>query len=321
MSKLNELVETSGFLLLDGAMGTELFNRGLGPGDPPELWNVEQPELVTEVHQAYIAAGSDLILSNSFGGTHYRLKLHKLHDRVKELSHAAAEAARQAADGVDHKVIVAGSMGPTGELLEPMGAMTIDGCKAAFAEQAEGLTQGGADVIWIETMSHLDEVKAAVQGARSVSDLPITATLSFDTAGRTMMGVTGTEAVNTLSELGVDAIGANCGNNLADTEAAVAEMRAANPEMLIISKANAGMPQWHGTELRYSGDPAVMAAHAHRLRNAGVQLIGSCCGSTPAHTARMRAVLDGKEPVPEVDFVPAVMRQVARRPRSRRRKL
>ncbi len=317
MTILDELLDERGVLLIDGAMGTELFARGLSSGNAPELWNVEHPDRVTAVHRDYIAAGSDIVLTNSFGGTGYRLKLHDLQDRTVELNEAAARVARAAADEADRRVIVAGSMGPSGELLVPMGSMTPDACATAFAEQAKGLDAGGADVLWIETMSHLDEVAAAVEGARSVSALPICATLSFDTAGRTMMGVTGTETVTRLAELGVDAVGANCGNNLADTEAAVAEMRAAAPDMVIISKANAGMPEWHGTELHYSGSPEVMAAHAHRLRQAGVRLIGACCGSSPEHLALMRKVLDREVEAPEVEFEVAVKRAVAK-PRGRR---
>ena len=318
MTILHELLDERSVLLIDGAMGTELFARGLESGGAPELWNVEHPDRVTAVHADYVAAGSDIILTNSFGGTGFRLKLHQLDDRVVELNEAAARVARAAADAAGRRVIVAGSMGPTGELLEPMGSLTMDTCAAAFAEQAKGLDAGGADVLWIETMSHLDEIAAAVEGARSASDLPITATLSFDTAGRTMMGVTGAEAVTRLAELGVAAVGANCGNNLGDTEAALAEMRAADPSMVLISKANAGMPEWRGTELHYSGSPEVMAAHADRQQKAGIQIIGACCGSTPEHLSMMRAVLDGTLPVPEVEFEPAVMRQVAVRERNRR---
>ena len=320
MTILHELLDERGVLLIDGAMGTELFARGLESGGAPELWNVEHPDRVTAVHSDYVSAGSDIILTNSFGGTGFRLKLHRLDDRVVELNEAATRVARDAADAADaadRRVIVAGSMGPTGELLEPMGSMTMATCASAFAEQAKGLDAGGADVLWIETMSHLDEVAAAIEGARSVSDLPICATLSYDTAGRTMMGVTGTDAVIRLAELGVDAVGANCGNNLADTEAALREMRAANRDILLISKANAGMPEWHGAELHYSGSPEVMAAHAHRQREAGIQMIGACCGSSPTHLAMMRQVLDGDIDVPEVEFVVAVQRQVAK-PRERR---
>lgn len=323
MSKLDALIAERGCLLVDGAMGTEMFARGLEPGAPPELWNIDHPERVAEVYQAYVDAGSDIFLTNSFGGTSFRLKLHDLQDRVEELNEAAARIGRGVADTLDRTVLIAGSMGPTGELLEPMGTLTPATCAEAFARQATGLAAGGADILWIETMSHLDEIAAAVLGAQSVSDLPITATLSFDTAGRTMMGVTGTEAVTRLSELGVAAVGANCGNNLADTEAALAEMRAANPDILLISKANAGMPEWRGADLHYSGSPEIMAAHAHRQREAGIQMIGGCCGSAPAHLAMMRSVLDGEMAVPEVEFEAAVLRQVIKRdgdtPRGRRR--
>ncbi len=321
---LHDLLAERHTLLIDGAMGTELFSRGLGAGDPPEMWNVDHPDRVAAVHADYIAAGSDIVLTNSFGGTGFRLKLHKLQDRCIELNRAAAQVARSAADAhlaaTGRRVLVAGSMGPTGELLEPMGAMTPATCADAFREQATGLAEGGADLLWIETMSHLDEVAAAVEGARSVSDLPVCATLSFDTAGRTMMGVTGQAAVERLAALGVDAIGANCGNNLADTEAALKEMRSANPDILLISKANAGMPEWRGTELHYSGEPEVMAAHAVRQRDAGIQIIGACCGSSPRHLAMMRQVLDGLLPVPEVEFEVAVVRQVLKgRARTGRR--
>jgi len=324
MNVLEELLAERGTLLIDGAMGTELFARGLGSGDPPEMWNVDHPDRVTAVHADYIDAGSDIVLTNSFGGTGFRLKLHKLDDRCVELNEAAAAVARVAADAhleaTGRRVLVAGSMGPSGELLEPMGAMTPATCADAFREQAIGLADGGADVLWLETMSHLDEVTAAIEGARSVSDLPICATLSFDTAGRTMMGVTGEEAVRRLVDVGVDAIGANCGNNLADTEAALREMRSTDADVLLISKANAGMPEWRGTELHYSGEPEVMAAHAVRQRDAGVQIIGACCGSAPRHLAMMRQVLDGLIPVPEVDFEVAAVRQVAKgRKRTGRR--
>jgi 5-methyltetrahydrofolate--homocysteine methyltransferase len=317
VSVLDELLQEREVLLVDGAMGTELFGRGLGSGDPPELWNVEYPDRVRAVHDDYIAAGSDIVLTNSFGGTSFRLKLHGLQGRVVELNKAAASVAREAAKVSGRRVLVAGSMGPTGELLEPMGTMTPSSCAAAFAEQAEGLTAGGADLLWIETMSHLDEVAAAVEGARSVSDLPICATMSFDTAGRTMMGVTGAEAVARLGALGVTAIGANCGNNLPDTEAAVAEMRALADGVHLVSKANAGMPEWHGAELRYSGSPEVMAAHAVRQREAGVRIIGACCGSSPEHVAMMRKVLDGELPVPAVDHEVAAAREA---PRTRQRR-
>jgi len=290
-------------LVIDGAMGTELFARGLISGASPELWNDEHPDRVAAVHQAYVDAGSDIVLTNSFGGTGFRLKLHNLQDRAHELNAAAAAVARGVVDETDRRVLVAGSMGPSGELLEPMGEMTPETAAAAFAEQARGLTEGGADILWIETMSDLDEVEAAITGARSVSDLPIVTTLSFDTAGRTMMGVTGAVAAERLIPLGIAALGANCGNSLPQTEAALAEIRAVDPDVLIVSKGNAGIPEWAGDELSYSGTPEIMAAHAAHVRDAvGAQIIGSCCGSAPEHIAHMARVLHGEAPVPEVDL-------------------
>ena len=324
MSAIDDLVSRKGFALMDGATGTELFRRGLGSGDPPEAWNVDEPDRIRAAYAAYVDAGSDIFLTNSFGGTHYRLGLHKLDGRVVELNEAAAALGREVADAAmaadpGRTVLVAGSMGPTGELLEPMGSMTTLACAAAFAEQAEGLAKGGADLLWIETMSSLEEAEAAVIGARRACDLPIALTMSFDTAGRTMMGVTGTMLGELAARLDIDAVGANCGSNLADTEAAVREIRAANPDVLVISKGNAGIPEWHGTELRYDGTPEVMAAYAHRAREIGATLIGGCCGSSAEHIELMRAVLDGEEPVPEIEVVTATTRMVAKKRSNRRR--
>jgi 5-methyltetrahydrofolate--homocysteine methyltransferase len=301
MNKVLDRLQQQGFLVLDGAMGTQLFARGLVSGGSPEAWNVEHPERVQNVHQAYVDAGSDVILTNSFGGTRYRLKLHEMQDRVVELNRAAARNARAAADAAGHPVLVAGSMGPTGELLVPMGNMTYEQCRAAFAEQAQGLIEGGVDVLWVETMSDLNEVKAAVEGARAVSaDIPICATMSYDTRGRTMMGVTGAVMAQELAGLGLTAIGANCGNNLPETEAALAEMHAAMPDLILIAKANAGMPRFEGEKLVYDGTPEVMAAYADRVHQHGVALIGGCCGSGPEHIRMMKQVLTGAIPVPEV---------------------
>ena len=324
MNALKELVEAKGHVVLDGAMGTQLFAAGLTSGDPPERWNVEFPERIETIHRDYVAAGSDVVLTNSFGGTRYRLQLHGLQDRVEELSAAAAANARVAADEVDRTVLVAGSMGPTGELIDPLGDLSAEDAAAAFAEQARGLTAGGADLLWLETLSDLAEVEAAVRGAQSASDLPIVVTMSYDTAGRTMMGVTGAEAVERLAPYDLAAIGANCGNNIADTEAAVTQIAGLSDGLLVVSKANAGVPEWHGAELHYNGTPDVIAAHAHRVREAGVSVIGACCGSTPAHIAMVTKVLDGELPVPEVAFAPAVKRTTVdrdtRRGRGRRRR-
>jgi 5-methyltetrahydrofolate--homocysteine methyltransferase len=319
---LDELIAERGHLVIDGAMGTELFDRGLPSGDAPERMNLDMADAVQAVHRAYVEAGSDIILTNSFGGTKFRLALHKLDDRVIEINEAAARNARVAADEAERRVLVAGSMGPTGELIVPLGELEPADAADAFAAQAEGLTRGGADLLWIETMSSLEEIEAAIEGARRGSDLPVTVTLSFDTAGRTMMGVTGTQAARRLTELGVAAIGANCGNNLPETEAALAEIRA-NTHVPVISKANAGIPEWHGAELSYSGSPEIMSAHAHRMRSSGIQIIGGCCGNSPAHVAAIRGVLDGTIPVPDVEVEAAPVRAAVdegatRRTRRRR---
>ncbi len=318
---LDELIAERGHLVIDGAMGTELFSRGLPSGDAPERMNLDMADAVRAVHRAYVDAGSDIILTNSFGGTKYRLALHKLDDRVLEINEAAARNARTVADEAARRVLVAGSMGPTGELIVPLGDLTTADATDAFAVQAEGLTKGGADLLWIETMSSLEEIEAAISGARRSSDLPVTVTLSFDTAGRTMMGVTGTQAAQRLTELGVAAIGANCGNNLPETEAALAEIRA-NTHVPVISKANAGIPEWHGAELSYSGSPDIMGAHAHRVRSAGIQIIGGCCGNSPAHVAAIRGVLDGTLPVPDVEVgeAPTRVEAIDGAPRRRRRR-
>ncbi len=287
-------------LLADGAMGTSLFALGLISGESPERWNLDAPERVRAVHQNYVEAGSDIILTNSFGGNSFRLKLHDLQDRVFEINRLASELAREASDSADRTVIVAGSMGPTGELLEPMGLMTPEACSAAYAEQARGLESGGADMLWLETLSDLNEVRAAVAGAREASDLPIAVTMSFDTNGRTMMGLTATEMALALTELGVAAFGANCGNNLGDTELAISQMQQATPDAVLISKANAGIPEWKGEGLVYSGSPAVMAAHADRLNSASVRIIGGCCGSTAEHLHHMRQVIDGDIAAPDI---------------------
>jgi methionine synthase I (cobalamin-dependent) len=291
MNKLQKLLEQEPYLLLDGAMGTMLFAAGLQSGDPPEEWNVLYPERITAVHRQYIEAGSRIILTNTFGGTRFRLKLHNMQDRVAELNRAAAEIARSAADEAPHPVIVAGSMGPTGELLNPMGNMSFEEAKAAFAEQAAALTAGGVDVLWIETMSDLNEAKAAVEGARSASDLPITVTMSFDTNGRTMMGVTALQTLETVRSWDVFGVGGNCGNTLAETHNALQAMNSAGPEVVLIAKPNAGIPRWEGSELTYDGTPEIMADYARRLYSAGARLIGACCGSTPEHIRAMSEAL------------------------------
>jgi 5-methyltetrahydrofolate--homocysteine methyltransferase len=325
MNKLQKLLEQESYLLLDGAMGTMLFAAGLESGDPPEMWNVLHPELITAVHRQYIEAGSRVVLTNTFGGTRFRLKLHNLQDRVGELNKAAAEIARYAADEAPHPVIVAGSMGPTGELLNPMGNMSFDAAKTAFAEQAAALADGGVDVLWIETMSDLNEARAAVEGARSASDLPITVTMSFDTNGRTMMGVTALQTLETVQSWDVIGVGGNCGNTLAETYSALHAMNNAGPQVILIAKPNAGIPRWEGSALVYDGTPEIMADYARRMYSVGARLIGACCGSTPEHIRAMAEAL--KKPLPKLAEsngrpAPSDVKssQMAVKPKGRRRR-
>ncbi|MDQ4078751.1 MAG: betaine--homocysteine S-methyltransferase [Chloroflexota bacterium] len=296
MSLLQQLLQTHKQLLLDGGMGTMLMAAGLTNGAAPEEWNVSHPEQVRAIHQGYIRAGARVILTNSFGGNRPRLQMHDLGERAAELNRAAAVNARAATDGAPHPVVVAGSMGPTGALLEPLGPMTFEEAKAAFAEQAAALSEGGVDLLWIETMSDLNEVRAAVEGARAVTSLPVAATMTFDVRGHTMMGVSPTQALQTMSQWDLIALGANCGNGPGEIETVIEAMHAANPQMVLIAKSNAGMPRWDGDEMVYDGTPEVMAAHAQRVGTLGARLIGACCGSAPQHIEAMAGALEQPAP-------------------------
>ncbi len=292
MNLLESLLASYEYLLADGAMGTTLMAMGLEQGAPPEGWNLSYPERVRAVHRGYIEVGSQIILTNSFGGNRFRLGLHGLQDRVAELNRAAAELARVEADAAPHPVVVAGSMGPSGELLEPLGTLTFEEARDGFAEQAAALTEGGVDVLWIETMSDLQEVRAAVEGARSASDLPVVTTMTFDTRGHTMMGVSPVQALEALRELQVLALGANCGTGPDEIEPVIEAMHAADPNVVLVAKPNAGIPELVKGELVYSGTPEVMARYAVRVRGLGARIIGACCGSTPEHLRAMAEALE-----------------------------
>lgn len=291
MNLLEHLLESNDYLLADGATGTMLMAAGLEHGDPPEEWNVLHPDRVQAVHRGYIEAGSQIILTNSFGGTRFRLELHGLQDRATELNRAAAEVTRAAADVALHDVVVAGSMGPSGELIEPLGTLTPEEARDGFAEQAAALAEGGVDVFWIETMSDLKEVQAAVEGARSVSDLPVVTTMTFDTRGHTMMGVSPAQALEALREFQPLALGGNCGNGPAEIEGVIEAMHAADLDVVLVAKSNAGIPELVNGEITYSGTPEVMAGYAVRVRDLGARIIGACCGSTPEHVRAMAEAL------------------------------
>jgi len=287
VEKLLELIARRGTVLGDGAMGTMLHRAGLTDG-APERWNAERPDVVSSIHRAYVEAGSDFISTNTFGGTRNRLALDGLEARVAELNEAGARLAREAAGDR----LVAGSMGPTGELMEPLGLLTPDGARASFAEQARALKAGGADFVLIETMSALEEVQAAVEGAREAG-LPAVVTMSFDTHFRTMMGVKPVAALAAISALGVRVVGANCGNGPDEIERIMTEMSQALPEgVALMAKSNAGMPRWKDDRITYGGTPEVMADYARKMAALGVAVVGGCCGSTPEHIAAMRKALD-----------------------------
>lgn len=290
-----ELIETGEVILADGGMGTLLLALGLGRGVAPEMWNVEQPEQVRKIHRDYIAAGAQIILTNSFGGNRRRLSFHDLSQRTHELNRAAAEIARLEAEAAEAPVLVAGSIGPTGALMTPLGDLTYEGALSTFEEQAGALIEGGVDVLWVETMSDLEEMRAAIEGCRGVApDFPIVATMTFDTHGHTSMGISPQAAVEALGELNLLAIGGNCGNGPAEIEAVIETMHKANPDAVLVAKSNAGAPRMEGDRQVYDASPEVMAEHALRVRDLGARIIGACCGSTPEHILAMGHALRGE---------------------------
>jgi 5-methyltetrahydrofolate--homocysteine methyltransferase len=295
---LHERLETRPWLLADGAMGTNLFAMGLQTGEPPELWNVDHPDRIAATYRGFVEAGADIILTNSFGGNRYRLKLHGNEHRVAELNRAAARIAREVVAATRPEVIVAGSMGPTGEIYAPLGPLEPAAAREAYREQAAALVEGGADVLWVETISSREEMEAAVEGA-STTGKPVVCTLSFDTNGRTMMGLAPSDVAAFAATLAHPpvACGSNCGVGPAETVLTVLNMaRAAQRPELLVAKGNCGIPQWAGGHICYDGTPELMAAYARRALAAGARIIGGCCGTTPGHLRAMRAALESCDP-------------------------
>ena len=291
MSALLDALD-DGPLLGDGAMGTMLQDLGNDEGGAPELWNVERVDVVEGVLEGYASSGSRLLTTNTFGGTRARLQMHGLEDRVEELNQAAAALARSVADRYPGTFVL-GDIGPSGELMEPMGDLTIDSAAELFAEQVRGLVAGGVDGILIETMSDLSEVEAAVTAARKEAPgLPVFATLSFDTNLRTMMGVSPAMAVQAISDMGVDVVGANCGRGLDEMRIIAAQLAEAGAgRVRLMVQSNAGLPKLQGDTFVFDGTPEEMAGYAVEMRDLGFTVIGACCGSTPAHIAAMREAL------------------------------
>jgi 5-methyltetrahydrofolate--homocysteine methyltransferase len=275
-------------LIADGATGTMLQEAGLPAGTPGEAWILEQPQEIRKLHLAYIVAGSQLVLTSTFGGTRARLRAAGLDPQVAEISRRAAELARQVAGD---EIYVGGDIGPSGELLPPLGKLTYDAAVDMFAEQAAALAEGEVDCIYIETMSDLNEARAAVEGAQRVCDLPIFCTFSFDTHGRTGMGVSPVQAVRTMAGMGVQATGANCGHAPEELLEILPQMREAAPGLFLIAKPNAGIPRMVKRRAVYDAGPERMAGLARRYIELGAQIVGACCGSSPEHLAAIAAAV------------------------------
>ena len=290
---LEALLAEKGVLLADGATGTNLFAEGLEAGEAPEVWNFEHPEKIAAHHRRFVEAGADIILTNSFGGTRQRLKLHNHQDRVFEVNKKAAEIARGVADSASRKVIVAGSVGPTGELFVPLGALTHEDAVSAFVDQIEGLKAGGIDVVWIETMSAAEEMQTAAEAAAKLN-MPFVFTASFDTAGKTMLGMHPRD-IHKVAEPLIEkpfAVGSNCGVGASDILASLLDMTDADPTANVVVKGNCGIPEFRGAEIYYSGTPDLMSEYTRLAIDSGARIIGGCCGTSYNHLAAMRHAID-----------------------------
>ena len=307
---LRKLLDTRDWLLADGATGTNLFNMGLEAGEAPEMWNVQQPDNIRKLYKGAVDAGSDIFLTNTFGGNASRLKLHNAVDQVHELNRIGASLGREIADAAGRTVIVAGSVGPTGEIMSPMGTLTHEIAVEMFHEQAEGLKAGGVDVLWVETISAPEEFAAAAE-AFALANMDWCGTMSFDTAGRTMMGLTSKDMAKMVSKLAHQPIGygANCGVGASDLLRTILAMSETDPTSTLIAKGNAGIPKYHDGHIHYDGTPALMGEYAVLARNAGAKIIGGCCGTMPEHLTAMRAALENSElgPRPSLEDIAAAM--------------
>jgi 5-methyltetrahydrofolate--homocysteine methyltransferase len=285
-----------GLFFLDGAMGTQLIEAGAKPGLCSELLNIEAPQIVASVHRAYIDAGCDAVLTNSFGANAVSLKRHSLSERAFELNKAAASLARQSAGDKKH---VLGDIGPCGDFLQPLGALTEEKLLAAFTKQAQGLLAGGVDGFIIETMTALEEVEIAVKAVQGVCDLPVLVCLAYDPAGaqaRTMMGIGPSQAVERLVPLGIAAVGFNCGTLDMPGYVALAKEYASalkGAACLLIAEPNAGRPHLEGSKTVYSLGPKDFADALVKIHSAGATILGGCCGTTPAHIAAAVAAIKG----------------------------
>ena len=292
MNNFLKILQDKSHILADGATGTNLFGMGLETGDPLEPWNIDYKDRIRSLHQGFVDAGSDLFLTNSFGGTSFRLRLHNLESKVFELNKAAAVIAREVADHSNRLIIVAGSMGPTGEMIEPHGLMTPKEAMEAFKAQAEGLAEGGVDVLWLETMYSMEELEAAMDAVKDIG-LPVCATMSFDTAGKTMMGVTPANLAKKSKDLNLNGFGANCGIGAPDLLATINDIsKNVDPDTVVISKANCGIPEFVDGNIMYSGTEELMSEYVQIAMNSGARIIGGCCGTSFDHVRAMRKSMD-----------------------------
>ncbi|HTX89650.1 MAG TPA: homocysteine S-methyltransferase family protein [Anaerolineales bacterium] len=284
MNKFLERLQSGGTLIADGSTGASLQKMGLKPGTPPEDLVFDAPEMVLELEGAFVAAGSDIILTDTFGGTRVRMKESKYVERTPEVNKRAAELARQAASARPG-VLVAGSIGPTGLLLKPYGPLMVEDATATFAEQAKALAEGGVDLLVIETMFAFEEADAAFRGARSVTDLPIVVSFSYDRGVRSMMGVKPADMFKHYKEMGAVMIGANCGTTLENMEKIQGEYAAIADGFPLWAKPNAGQPHLVDGVTVFDITPEQMAEYAVKYVALGAKVVGGCCGNLPEHIA------------------------------------
>jgi 5-methyltetrahydrofolate--homocysteine methyltransferase len=295
---LVERLQAGEVLVADGATGTNYQRMGIEIGVAPEEWVFDETENVLALHRQFVAAGSDIILTCTFGGTSIRMRDSKYAGQAPAINRRAAQLARQAADEMPG-VLVGGSMGPTGQLCEPLGEMTHQQAVDAFAEQAAALTDGGVDFLLLETLFALEEGVAAIEGVKKASDLPLVVSFSYDQGTRTMMGLRPAQVATAIAPLGVVALGANCGKSLDAMAQVLDELTAANTGLPLWIKPNAGLPRMDGDKAVYDVGPADMAVYAERFVQAGARIVGGCCGSSPGHVAAIAAVAHRMHATPE----------------------
>ncbi len=282
----------------DGAMGTMLQKHGLSAGECPEYWNLTKAEKLVLVHREYIEAGADIIITNTFGGNRLKLQKYNLEGKLKEINISSVANAKLAVEQSGRPVMVAGDIGPTGSLLEPLGFLSVKEAYEAFKEQVLALAEGGADLLIIETMIALEETVAAVRAAKENSKLPVIACMTFDVTPnkdvRTVMGVDVPTMVTELTKAGADILGSNCGNGIEQMVEVIRAIRA-NTDKPLIAEANAGMPKLKDGIIYYDGTPEVVASFTGALIEAGANIVGGCCGTTPAHIKEIKNQIERRK--------------------------